>query len=49
MRRSKDFGKRQKMESHDHRTPVGRKVGVMESIGQDRNECDCEDFHKRDE
>ena len=49
MRRTKDPCKGQKMESHDHRTPVGGEVGTMESIRQDRNKRDCKGLHQHDE
>jgi hypothetical protein len=49
IRRSKDLGERQKMEADDHRTPVGREVGAMESIRQNRNQYDCDGFYERDE
>jgi len=37
------------MEAHDYRIPVGREVGAMEPICEDRNEKEREDLNKYDE
>jgi hypothetical protein len=49
MRRPKDLGKRQKMEPHDHRAPVGGKVGTMKSIRQDRNKSNGKEFKESEQ
>jgi hypothetical protein len=37
------------MESDDHRTPVGREIGAMEPIRQDRNKRDCKGLNQCNE
>jgi hypothetical protein len=49
LKHSKDPGKRQKVKADNHRTPVGREVGAMKSIGQDRNAHDGNDLNEGDE
>lgn len=49
VRRSKNLCERQKMEAHDYRIPVGREVGAMEPIREDRSEKEREDLGKHDE
>ena len=49
MRRSKDLCQGQKMEPHDHRTPVGRQICAIESFRQEQDERDSQGLHQRDE
>jgi hypothetical protein len=49
MRRTNDPGKRQKMETHDHRAPVRREIVAMKPVRQDHREHDRNDLQEHNE